>query len=108
MRNPLNAISSTSQSKGVKGYVFDGADGSQMAFFQCNASGDSAEHVHDFDEYFIVLQGQYTLIIGSERIAITAGQEYLIPKGTKHAGQFIAGTRTIHAFGGTRAERAMR
>lgn len=107
MRNPLNAISTTSQSKGIEGFVFDGADGSQLAFWQCNENGDSAEHVHNFDEYFVVLQGQYTLIMGPERVAITAGQEYFIPKGTPHSGQFIAGTRTIHAFGGKRAQRVI-
>jgi hypothetical protein len=36
---------------------------------------------------------------------VGAGQEYFIPKGTKIAGRLTAGTRTIHAFGGTRAER---
>ena len=105
MRNPVNAISSISQSKGVEGYVFEGADGSQMAFWQCNENGDSAEHLHDFDEYFVVIQGQYTLILGSEKIEVIAGHEYVIPKGIKHAGKFIAGTRTIHAFGGKRAKR---
>jgi hypothetical protein len=81
MKNPANAISAKSQSKGIEGYVFDGSDGSQMAFWECKADGVSAEHVHDYDEYFI-------------------------PKGLAHAGEFIAGTRTIHAFGGKRAERA--
>lgn len=34
MRNPLNKISSNSQfTPGIEGYVFDGADGSQMAFW---------------------------------------------------------------------------
>jgi hypothetical protein len=32
MRNEANAIDSKSQSNGVKGYVYDGMDGSQMAF----------------------------------------------------------------------------
>ena len=39
MKNPKNAIDSKSQSAGVKGYVFDGADGSQMTFWTCEKSG---------------------------------------------------------------------
>lgn len=106
MKNAANAISAKPQSKGIEGYVFDGADGSQMAFWECKAGGKSAEHIHDYDEYFIVVQGQYTLIIEGKKTSVNAGQEYFIPKGLAHAGEFVAGTRTIHAFGGRRAERA--
>jgi quercetin dioxygenase-like cupin family protein len=105
MKDPANAISASSQSNGVEGYVFDGADGSQMAFWECGSDLTSAEHVHDYDEYFIVAQGLYTLLIDGKRIPVAAGQEYHIPKGVPHAGEAAAGTRTIHAFGGLRAKR---
>jgi mannose-6-phosphate isomerase-like protein (cupin superfamily) len=65
----------------------------------------SAEQAHDFDEYMMVVQGCYTLIIGARRIPVRAGEEYLIPKGVVHSGEVVAGTRTIHAFGGHRADR---
>lgn len=86
--------------------VFDGADGSQMAFWICREAATSAAAVHDFDEYMIVAHGCYVLIIGGERIPLQAGAEYLIPKGTVHGAEVVAGTRTIHAFGGHRASRA--
>jgi quercetin dioxygenase-like cupin family protein len=105
MKNPLNAISPQSQSKGIEGYVYDGADGSQIAFWECPSAGVSAEHVHDFDEYFIVVQGLYILIVNGEKTSLTVGQEYFIPKGLNHTGEWIAGTRTLHAFGGARAQR---
>lgn len=105
MKNSANAISAASQSKGVQGYVFDGADGSQMAFWECESDIISSEHVHDYDEYFIVVQGLYTLIMMGKSIRLAAGQEYFIPKGVPHAGEAKAGTRTIHAFGGLRAKR---
>ena len=105
MKNPLNAIDSNSQSKGIEGYVFDGMDDSQMAFWMCHKNGKSSKHIHEYDEYMVVVQGRYTLIINEEKIPLTAGQEYFIPKGLAHAGEFIAGTRTIHAFGGNRAKR---
>ena len=106
MRSPANRIAAGDQATpGVEGYVFDGADGSQMAFWTCHETASSAPHTHEFDEYMTVVQGCYTLIIGGERIAVTAGSEYCIPGGVPHAGEVVAGTRTIHAFGGHRANR---
>jgi quercetin dioxygenase-like cupin family protein len=106
MKNPANRIAKTNQATpGVEGYVFDGADRSQMAFWTCRETAASAEHAHDYDEYMMVVEGCYTLIVGDERIRLTAGQEYFIPRGVAHSGEVIAGTRTIHAFGGHRADR---
>jgi quercetin dioxygenase-like cupin family protein len=107
MKQPANRIARSSQATpGVEGYVFDGADGSQMAFWTCHQTASSAPHAHDFDEYMLVVEGCYTLVIGGERIAVKAGEEYVIPRGVLHGGEVVAGTRTIHAFGGHRAERA--
>ena len=107
MRQPANRIAVSHQSTpGVEGYVFDGAEGSQMAFWTCHQTAASAAHAHDYDEYMVVVQGCYTLIIGTERIPLQAGAEYFIRRGVLHAGEVAAGTRTIHAFGGRRAQRA--
>jgi len=106
MKHPANKIRRTQQATpGVEGYVFDGSDGSQMAFWTCSCSAASQEHTHDFDEYMLVVQGCYTLLIGGERIEVQAGQEYVIPRGVAHGGEVVAGTRTIHAFAGHRADR---
>jgi hypothetical protein len=53
----------------------------------------------------VVVQGCYTLIIDGQRIPLIAGNEYLIARGVRHSGEVLAGSRTIHAFGGHRAER---
>jgi hypothetical protein len=53
----------------------------------------------------LVVQGRYTLIIDANRIPLNAGDEYFIPRRVLHAGEVVAGTRTIHAFGGHRANR---
>ena len=76
-----------------------------MAFWTCCVSEVATLHVHDYDEYFVVVQGRYTLIIDAKRIPVSAGEEYFIPKGTWHSGEAVAGTRTIHAFGARRVER---
>jgi len=104
MKDKKNAIDEGTDRQ-IEGYMYDGADGSQMIHWTCNAAGKSAEHVHDYDEYFIVVQGRYDLIIEGKTIPVKAGDEYYIPKGAAHAGEFIAGTRTIHCFGGKRAKR---
>jgi len=107
MKQAANRIATSSQATpGVEGYVFDGVDGSQMAFWTCRQTAASEPHAHEFDEYMLVVEGCYTLLIDGKRIPIQAGKEYVIPRGLLHGGEVVAGTRTIHAFGGHRAERA--
>ncbi len=106
MKSEKNLISGASQSTGVKGWVYDGADDTQMAFWICEVDGISEEHVHAYDEYFTVVQGTYTLMMNGQRTHVKKGDEYYIPKNVPHAGEFTAGTRTIHCFGGKRANRA--
>ncbi len=109
MKRPANRIATASQhTPGVEGYVFDGADGSQMAFWRVERDAATAEHVHEFDEWFTVVEGSYVLTLDGEEVHVGPGQEYFIAKGTRIAGRVTAGTRTIHAFGGRRAERAGR
>lgn len=108
MKHPANRIAQTNQATpGVEGYVFDGADGSQMAFWTCHETAASAPHVHEYDEYMIVVQGCYTLIIEGQRVELKPGSEFFIPKGLPHGGEVLAGTRTIHLFGGKRVKRQL-
>lgn len=99
MKHPVNRIATSNQATpGVAGYVFDGADGSQMAFWTCGETAVSATHAHDYDEYMVVVQGCHTLIINGERIVLKAGEEYLIPRGVPHGGEVLAGPeRSTHS-----------
>jgi hypothetical protein len=75
MKHPANRIAVSSQATpGVEGYVFDGVDGSQMAFWTCRETSVSEPHMHDYDEYMMVVHGCYTLIIGGQRISVRAGR----------------------------------
>jgi quercetin dioxygenase-like cupin family protein len=106
MKHPENRIVGSSQATpGVEGYVFDGKDGSQMAFWTCHQTASSVAHVHVYDEYMLVVEGCYTLFVDGKRIPVKTGEEYFIPGGVAHSGEVLAGTRTIHAFGGHRADR---
>lgn len=96
---------STQFTPGIEGYVFDGLDGSQMAFWTYGKNAISQEHEHTYEEYIVVVQGQYNLFIKGNVISLKAGDEYVIPRGTIHSGEAFAGTRAIYAFGGNRAKR---
>ena len=103
MKSPANRIAPSSQhTPGIEGYVFEGADGSQMAFWTVDHEATTVDHVHAFDEWFVVLAGSYTLSLDGHEVRVDAGQEYFIPRGTRIAGRAAAGTRTVHAFGGRR------
>ena len=106
MKNLLNKVSSRSQfTPGIEGYIFDGADGSQMAFWTYRQDASSEKHIHEYDEYIVVVQGQYVIDIGGQKISLNPGDEYMIAKGILHGGEAAAGTRAIYAFGGKRATR---
>jgi len=108
MKNPGNRIKQSCQyTKDIEGFVYDGADGSQMAFWTCYQDRKSDEHLHDYPEYLVCVQGQYKVIMNNETITLYPGNEALIPAGVAHRGESSAGTRTIHAFGAKRAEREL-
>ncbi len=106
MKNPINRIALESQfTDDIEGYVFDGADGSQVAFWRCDQDRVSKEHAHDFDEYMFVIEGRCVVVVGGKRTVLNAGQELVVPRGTLQSMETSAGTRTMHVFGGRRARR---
>jgi len=110
VRNPANLIRGADQhTPGIRGYLFDGADGSQMAIWtHVGAGGEPGLDTHDFDEWLVVVEGEYTLEMDGGSRVMRPGDEAVIPRGTPHAGRCGEGvTRTIHAFGGHRADRKM-
>ncbi len=106
MKNPKHRVENKDQySKDIEGYYYEAADGSQMAFWTCHTAGVSATHTHPFDEYMVCVQGKYTVLIAGREVDLQPGDEFFIPKGIEHACRRIAGTRTIHAFGGKRIQK---
>ena len=105
MKRQANVVPSAQQNTlGIEGYYYTANDGSQMAFWTCSEDRESEEHIHEYDEYVICASGEYTVIVDNKDFILHAGEEFLISKGTKHGGRCKAGTRTIHAFGGTRVK----
>jgi quercetin dioxygenase-like cupin family protein len=107
MKNHKNRVENKDQySKDIEGYYFEGNDGSQMAFWTAHTAGVSAMHTHPYDEYVVCVYGRYTVLIGGGEVILEHGDEFLIPKGTEHGCSRIAGTRSIHAFGGRRIQKS--
>ncbi|MGL5084676.1 MAG: cupin domain-containing protein [Clostridium sp.] len=103
MKVEMNHIDNSQQNtKDIDGYYFEGKDGSQIAFWTYYSGRESKEQIHEFDEYTVCVAGQYVEIFNNEEHILNPGDEVLVPKGTAHYGRVIAGTRTIHAFGGKR------
>lgn len=107
MQNPANKVDPRSQfTKGIEGWVFDGADGSQMAYWTNPVGGHSAEHTHDYDEYMVVVQGPVYGNHREKKFVLEHGDEFLIKKGLAHSGDSLSHKRMINCFGGKRAQRA--
>ena len=106
MRRRCNAVKTSRQSGGMEGYLFEGADGSQMVIWQSKRGGISEMHTHDYDEYAIVVEGTFTGTVGGKKVRLRAGDECVIPAGVPHDGVYSANYRAIDAFGGRRVVRA--
>jgi|GEM_PF-345647 len=94
MKQACEQIAKNNQATpGVEGYVFDGVEGSQMAFWTSGETATSEARSHEFDEYMLVMQGCYPLIVNGSRIPVKAGEEYFISKSVMHSGEVLGGTR---------------
>ena len=61
MKNPINMVGSSQQNTAdIEGYYFQGADETQIAFWECHADRVSKKHIHPFDEYTVCVSGEYT------------------------------------------------
>ena len=106
MKNDGNKVDASQQNTDdIEGYFFQGADDTQIAFWECHADRISKKHTHLFDEYMVCVSGEYTVYLNGQEIILKPGDEIVIPKDTEQWGRSIAGTRTIHAFGGKRIKK---
>jgi quercetin dioxygenase-like cupin family protein len=105
MKRAANAAQVPDTASGLEGYVFAGLDGSQMVIWECANGGASEMHVHDFDEYALVIQGTCISTIGGTKVMLNPGDECLIPAGVPHDGEYSVNYRAIDAFGAQRVSR---
>jgi quercetin dioxygenase-like cupin family protein len=89
----------------MQGFVFDGADHTQIVFWQCENGGIAPTHTHDFWEYALVVEGTFDGMVGDKKVHLEAGEECVIPPGTLHSGKYSTNYRAIDAFGARRVSR---
>ena len=69
MKNEKNHISSSQQNtEDINGYYFEGADGSQMAFWTCYSDRVSKEHKHEFDDIRLLLQDSIQQLLMEKKL----------------------------------------
>jgi quercetin dioxygenase-like cupin family protein len=89
----------------MEGFVFDGKDSRQIVFWQTEKGGVQPEQVHDFWEYALVVEGTFEGEVGGKKVFLKAGDECVIPPGTRHSGTYSKGYRAIDAFSAERVTR---
>jgi len=104
IRDPKNAVANAPE--GMTGFIFDGAGGEQVVFWENPHGGNSPPHKHDFWEYAIVVTGRFDGRIGDEEVHLGPGDECVIPPGVEHEGAYSTDYRAIDVFGGKRVKRA--
>jgi catechol 2,3-dioxygenase-like lactoylglutathione lyase family enzyme/quercetin dioxygenase-like cupin family protein len=105
MKNQANRVDAAQQNTAdVEGYFYQGAAG-QMAFWTCPEARESQPHTHPFDEWMLIIEGEYTMCTAEGERVLRPGDEVVVPAGTTQWGRCTAGTRSVHAFGGQRVKR---
>jgi mannose-6-phosphate isomerase-like protein (cupin superfamily) len=60
------------------------------------ADGDHTWHVHDdTDEFFLVLEGQFTINLRDGAVVLGPGDIHVVPRGVEHFPQAAPGTRIL-------------
>jgi len=67
--------------------------GANIKIIRMDEAGIPTESHPDFDEGFLVVEGQMTLEIDGRRIPMTAGDFYLVPAGQAHS--VLPGSRGV-------------
>jgi len=88
--------------EGVRGYMFEGRDGSQVIFWECDSEVKVRPHKHSFDEYCLVIEGTTKEIVEGEAKILNKGDECVIPAGKLHWSIMGPNYRAIDYFGGPR------
>src|SRR5207249_3551501 len=78
-----------------------------LAFETAGATVPSHQHVHE--QMGMGLEGEFELVIGSERRIIHAGDVYLIPSGVEHSATAVGGpAQALDIFSPPREEYKVR
>jgi uncharacterized protein YndB with AHSA1/START domain/mannose-6-phosphate isomerase-like protein (cupin superfamily) len=101
LKNAVNrAAEGAPYTPGIERYVFDGAGGIQMELWHARSETHLPETLRDYEEYLVVVEGEYLLRINGMEFPLGPGREFVIPPHARVSARLAAGTRTLHGFGG--------
>lgn len=87
---------------GLRGFLYTGANGAQVVFWESDDGAVAEEHSHEYDEYCVVVQGTCEETFGGKTYLLHPGEEIMVPAGVPHKGVMSKGYRAIDVFGGQR------
>jgi len=87
---------------GLRGYLFEGKNGSQLVFWECDAEVKVPLDQHDFDEYCLVVEGICKQTVEKKTTVLKKGDEIVIPAGKAHSAIMGPHYRAIDYFAGLR------
>jgi quercetin dioxygenase-like cupin family protein len=90
--------------EGLRGYMFEGRDGSQVIFWECDIEIEVPSHKHDFDEYCLVVEGTCKETVEGKTTILNKGDECVIPAGKLHWATMGPNYRAIDYFGAPRCK----
>jgi len=98
------AIEVESDIEGLRGYMLQGRDGSQVLFWECDTETKAKPHTHEYDEYCLVIEGVCKETIEGKTTIMNKGDECVIPAGKLHWATMGPNYRAIDFFGGPRCK----
>jgi len=97
-------LPASSSRPGQYDYVAASPAGGQLVVVQVDGVCDVEEHVHDYDEFCLVLQGELTTWIGDQEYVCKAGDFLYEPANVPHRARIQGPYVAIDFFGGSRFE----
>jgi quercetin dioxygenase-like cupin family protein len=85
------------QFKGIRAWIMQG-ENTQLVFFEMEPSAVVPEHIHEYPQWGMVIDGEMNLITNGKSLICTKGTEYLIPARVKHYARFYKETRVVDFF----------
>lgn len=90
----------------VPGYYgrFVHGDKITLAFVDIKKGSSMPEHQHPHEQVTHILEGELEMVIGGEKMLLTAGTVHVIPGNTPHSALALTNCRVLDAFSPVRED----
>ena len=83
--------------RGVNAWFIQG-EKHQLVFFEIETYAVIPEHIHPYDQWGVVVDGQMELTIDGKPRVVGKGDDYVIPANSKHGARPLSRVRVIDFF----------